>query len=95
MPDDSPKRAPSVEIHAVVDRIEDGDLAVLLAGDDEKTKIDFPASLLPEGAGDGDHLRITIRLDEKSRAAAEDRVKGLLERLEKRGGTKGKKDFKL
>jgi hypothetical protein len=97
MVDDKPHDAPaSVRIHAVIDRIEDGDVAVLLAGDDEKTKIDFPVSLLPAGAQDGDHLRITISRDEKSRAAAEDRVRGLLDRLDKRSGeTRGKKDFKL
>jgi hypothetical protein len=78
---------------AVVDRIEDGGTAVLLVGADEH-KVELPASLLPEGAGGGSHLSLNISLDEASRKEAEDRVKALQEKLEKRGG-EGRKNFKL
>ena len=55
----------------------------------------LPASLLPAGAEGGSHLVITVTLDEDSRKAAEDRVKALQEKLEKRGGASEKKSFKL
>ena len=92
---DQEKRALSKPIHAVIDRIEDGAMAVLWAGDDEKTRIELPASLLPAGASDGDHLRITIALDRESREAATDRIKKLQDQLIQRSGTQDQKDFKL
>jgi Protein of unknown function (DUF3006) len=95
MPDSEKKDAPSETIHAVVDRIEDNDMAVILLGPDEREQIDLPARFLPRGARDGDHLAITITLDEQSRAAAEEDVRRLQDELEKRSGTKGQKNFKL
>jgi hypothetical protein len=83
----------SKRTRAVVDRIEDGGTAVLLVGEDEH-KVELPASLLPEGADAGSHLSVNIALDEASRKEAEDRVKALQEKLEKRGG-EGQKSFKL
>jgi Protein of unknown function (DUF3006) len=85
----------SKRTRAVVDRIEDGGTVVLHVGDDEETKIELPASLLPEGAEGGSHLVINVTLDEGSRKASEDRVKALQEKLEKRGGGEGPKSFKL
>jgi hypothetical protein len=35
----------------------------------------LPVAFLPNGASDGDHLRISITLDKQARAAAEDNVK--------------------
>ncbi|HEX8503428.1 MAG TPA: DUF3006 domain-containing protein [Pyrinomonadaceae bacterium] len=93
---DEKKTARSKRTRAVVDRIEDGGVAVLHAGDDEGTKVELPASLLPEGAESGSHLVINVSLDETSRKESEDRVKALQERLEKRaGGGDGPKNFKL
>lgn len=69
---------------AVVDRLEDGGTAVVLVGDEE-VSVDLPASLLPEGAEGGSHLVITVKLDEASRASAEDRIRALQEKLERRG----------
>ncbi|HVG30134.1 MAG TPA: DUF3006 domain-containing protein [Pyrinomonadaceae bacterium] len=99
-------RAESVELRAVVDRVEGGETAVLsLEG--HKSTLDVPLAHLPEGASDGDHLRLTFdgepsartltkaSLDRTARASAEDRVKRMQERLEKLGGAEGKKDFKL
>ena len=85
----------SKRTRAVVDRIEDGGVAVLQVGEDEETKVELPASLLPEGAESGSHLFINVSLDEDSRRASEDRVKAMQERLEKRGGGEGQKNFKL
>ncbi len=75
----------SKRTRAVVDRVEDGGTAVLHVGEDEEHKVELPASLLPEGAEGGSHLVITVKLDEDSRASAEDRIKALQEKLEKRG----------
>ena len=85
----------SKRTRAVVDRIEDGGTAVLHVGEDEETKVELPASLLPEGAEGGSHLVINVSLDEGARQASEDRVKALQEKLEKRGGGEGQKSFKL
>ena len=92
---DQPKRAASRQTRAEIDRIEDGDVAVLLVGDDGKTQVDVPVSLLPEGAAEGDHLRLTITLDKESRAASAARVKRLQDKLAAAGGAQGEKDFKL
>ena len=81
---DEEKGGKAKRTRAVVDRVEDGGTAVVLVGDEE-VSVDLPASLLPEGAGGGSHLVITVRLDEASRASAEDRIRALQERLERRG----------
>ena len=88
------KSGKSKRARAVVDRVEDGGVAVLLVGDEE-VKVELPASLLPEGVGGGSHLLVSVSLDEDSRRAAEERVRALQERLEKRAGGEGRKDFKL
>jgi hypothetical protein len=93
--DEQKKSTSAKQIHAAIDHIEDGGIAVLYVGDDEKTKIDIPLSLLPEGAEDGDHLRITVSIDKGSRDAAVSRVKGLQEKLAQKSGTEEQKDFKL
>ena len=93
--DDQKKRAASKQFHAAIDRIEDNEMAVLLAGDDEKIQIDVPLALLPDGASDGDHLTITISIDEESRAATMRRVKKLQDKLARRSGAPDQKDFKL
>lgn len=84
----------SKRTRAVIDRIEDGGTAVLLAGEEE-LKVELPTSLLPEGAEAGSHLVINIALDEASRREAEESVKALQEKLEKRSGGGGQKNFKL
>lgn len=95
MTGDTPKRAAPAKVRGVIDRVEDGGMAVVLVGDDEKTSIDVPVALLPEGASDGDHLTITFTLDKESRAEAEDRVKALQERLSKRSEAADQKNIKL
>jgi hypothetical protein len=89
------RKGDSRKTDAVLDRIEDGGVAVLLVGADGKTQVDIPVSLLPKGAADGDHLRISITLERHSRAAAEDRIKKLQDQLKEQSGTEDKKDFKL
>ncbi len=89
----SDEKGKSKSTRAVIDRMEDGGTAVVLVGEDEH-KVELPASLLPEGAESGSHLSINVSLDEASRKEAEERVKVLQEKLEKRGG-EGQKNFKL
>lgn len=93
--DEEPKRAASRQIRAEIDRIEDNEMAVLSFSDGEKTQVDFPLSLLPEGASDGDHLRITISIDKRSRDESASRVKKLQDKLAQKGGAEEQKDFKL
>ena len=83
------------QIGAIINQIEDGGVAVLYVGKDAKTKVDVPASLLPAGASDGDHLTITITIDRPARAAAEERIRQLQDELKQQSGTEGKQDFKL
>lgn len=92
---DQTKRAASKQLHAAIDRIEDGGMAVVLLGDDEKTQVDLPLTLLPQGAVDGDHLIITITIDKESSAATTDRVRKLQDKLAQQGGAQDQKDFKL
>jgi hypothetical protein len=93
--DDQSKRVASKQIRAEIDRIEDNKMAVLMVGEDGKTQLDFPLALLPEGADEGDHLRIIIALDKESKDAAADRVKKLQDKLAQAGGAEEQKDFKL
>lgn len=81
---DQEKGGGSKKTRAVIDRVEDGGAAVVQLGDDASRLVDLPAELLPEGASGGDHLVITVRLERESRASAEDRVRALQERLERR-----------
>ena len=93
--DEKAKRgAASRQIRAEIDRIEDNEMAVLMV-DGGRTQLDVPLALLPEGAGDGDHLRITISLDKESSDDASARVKRLQDKLAQSGGAEGQKDFKL
>ena len=99
-----------VEVRAVVDRIEDGDIAVLSLEDEARSQLDVPRKQLPEDANsDGDHLLLKFDVDAKSgertlksieaapeaRAKASDRIKKMQERLARMSGAADKKDFKL
>lgn len=93
--DDKRKHASSRQIRAVLDRIEDNKMAVLSVGDDGKMQLDVPLALLPEGASDGDHLRLTIALDKAAGDEAKVRVKKLQDKLAQAGDAVEQKDFKL
>jgi Protein of unknown function (DUF3006) len=104
-------RAGSVEVRAVVDRIEDGDIAVVILEDEAESQLDLPREQLPEDANsDGDHLLLKFDVDPKSgerttlksikaapaaRAEASERIKKTQERLARLSGTDDKKNFKL
>jgi len=70
---------------AVVDRIEDGTLAVLLVGPDE-VELVLDVSVLPAGAREGDWLRITFAVDG---GLAEARRAALAERMDRIRRTRG------
>lgn len=80
---------------ASLDRVEDGDWAVVLVGEDEQFSIDLPLSMLPDGADSGSRLLISVSLDEDARREAEDRIKSLQDRLERRSESKDQRNFKL
>jgi hypothetical protein len=105
--DRSQKGSGGAEVRAVVDRIEDGDIAVLSLEDEGRSQLDVPLARLPEDANsEGDHLLLRFAVDGESgertlksvkpapeaRAAAEDRIKARLARM---SGADDKKDFKL
>ena len=69
-----------MKVKVTVDRIEDG-YAVLLIRPEEKEKIDWPVEFLPEDVEEGDILEFSIDKDGEEKEDAEDRVKGLIERL--------------
>lgn len=79
---------------AVVDRIVDGQHAVLLVGEAESEHV-IPAKALPEQAREGAWLRVRIEsgvlvdfaLDAEETEQARQRVRSKLEQLRKRGRT--------
>jgi hypothetical protein len=75
------------KMKAVIDRIE-GELAVLLMGEDGSVKANVPLILLPEGCREGDVLDIAIKKDEKATVEAKDRSKSLIEKLKRKGQDK-------
>jgi hypothetical protein len=80
------------EERAVVDRIEDGGLAVLLVGSTE-TEIVVPLSELPPGTGAGSILRVqteagrivSARFDAEDQQATRERIEEKQRRLRQRG----------
>jgi hypothetical protein len=85
MSDKEKRTARSIQFRGVIDRIEDNDMAVVLLGDDEREQIDLPVAFLPADASNGDHLDITINLDDESRGSMRDRIKNLQAELLNRG----------
>ncbi|HZI18678.1 MAG TPA: DUF3006 domain-containing protein [Pyrinomonadaceae bacterium] len=83
------------QTRATVDRVEDGGWAVVLVGEDESFSVDLPLSMLPAGTEAGSRLVINVSLDADATREARDRVAELQDRLEKRSGTQGQKNFKL
>ncbi|MCR5756374.1 MAG: DUF3006 domain-containing protein [Selenomonas sp.] len=55
-------------ISAYIDRYE-GDLAVLLLGEDMK-QVNFPRKYLPADVGEGDYIKLDIALDKEANDAA-------------------------
>lgn len=68
---------------AFLDRYE-GDMAVLLLGEDGDASLDIPRSLVPEGTPEGTALRLTLATDEQATASARQEVADLMADLLKR-----------
>lgn len=69
-------------IYAVIDRFEE-DKAVLLAGDEEDIKINFPRRLLDKNLKEGDYVTIDIKYDDEATQKAKEEVASLLNSLKK------------
>ena len=69
-------------IYAVIDRFEE-DKAVLLAGDEEDIKINFPRKLLDKNLKEGDYITIDIKYDDEATQKAKEEVASLLKSLKK------------
>ena len=80
---------------AVIDRVEDGDQAVLLVGEDERERI-VPVSSLPEKAQAGSWLKVRFEGDELVAVALDldeaervkERITDKMARLRQRGRRK-------
>lgn len=68
-----------MHIKTVIDRFE-GDVAVLLAGDREDA-VRWPKVLLPEGAKEGDILRVSLSVDADATRQAREEAETLLRQL--------------
>ena len=69
-------------IYAVIDRFEE-DKAVLLAGDEEDRKRNFPRRLLDKNLKEGDYVTIDIKYDDEATQNAKEEVASLLNSLKK------------
>jgi hypothetical protein len=65
---------------AFLDRVE-GEIAVLLMGEEEREQLLIPRSYLPRGTREGAVLKFTVEVDEEATKAALDEVKALLDEL--------------
>lgn len=60
------------DLYFFVDRLEDGVATIIVSvGEGE---LHIPAYALPEGAGEGDFLRVTLAVDEARKAAERDEI---------------------
>lgn len=67
-------------IRAFVDKIE-GNVAVLLLGEDESVKAEWPVSMLPNGVKEGVVLRLGFSVDEHAAMEGKAMVKKLMDDL--------------
>ena len=71
-------------MRAVIDRVE-GELAVLLLGDQGEFRLNIPINLLPAGFKEGDVLNISIERDVLGTEQTKEPVTNLMEKLKKKG----------
>ena len=78
------KKAEEKVMSAYIDRVEAGK-AVLIFDDvgGGMEQITVPTHLLPDGAGEGDYLRIAVSFDRERTESAEDEALSLLEESER------------
>jgi hypothetical protein len=63
-----------------IDRIDEGVATVVLSEDDTK-HFNVPATFLPGGVKEGDHLQLTFKKDRESRDAEKKKANELLKEL--------------
>ncbi len=85
-----------MEFEAAIDRFE-GDIAVLLpvggaGAGDRGARLLWPRALLPPGAREGAHVRVSVSLDPTATAAAGQRVRSLLDALAREPARRKDKD---
>ena len=80
-------RRKRTEISAFVDRVE-GDIAVILIGDEQEVKIDLPLKYLPNRVTEGHWIRISIEMDYEKTDDVRKRVKQLMVELTKKSGNR-------
>jgi hypothetical protein len=68
---------------AVIDRIE-GELAVVLMGENGEFKLNLPLAQLPAGCHEGDILKISIERDPAATEQGKEQVSGRIEKLKKK-----------
>ena len=78
-------------LRAVVDRIVDGAIAVLLVGDDE-VELTVPVERLPQGAGEGSVLTLALALDAEAGAERLSELGARLDRLRRDRSRPGRFD---
>jgi hypothetical protein len=71
------------KIRALIDRIE-SDTAVLMLGENEEESANFPRDFLPEGAKEGDVLKIRIKLEPNKTRDAKAKAAELIKKLSSR-----------
>ena len=75
-------KSKKITLRGDVDRIEDGNFAVvLIEHDGEQTQMDIPARLLPPNAEAGASVRVTIEVDEDNSKERGARVASLRDKL--------------
>jgi hypothetical protein len=74
---------PIREFRTFVDRIE-GNRAVLLLGEDERQSIAIPAEYLPDGAGEGSVLTVSLHYEAEQTEQATEEAAALIRKLTKR-----------
>ncbi len=67
-------------MQAVIDRFE-GELAILLLGEDEEEQLSVSEKFLPKDAKTGDYLKLKFELDKAKTEKRAERVKDLLDEL--------------
>lgn len=72
----------AITVKAVIDRYE-GDKAVLLVGDDERSVV-FPTTYLPPSLDEGAYLRLDIAFDQEATVRAQQEAAELLRELQEK-----------
>lgn len=76
---------PEIKFKALIDRIE-GNIAVVLLGEEEQDAVDIPKNFLPTDIKEGDILNIRIQVKSRKTKESKEKVAEMIERLKNRSG---------